>query len=291
MARSSGIVGYLLAGRQLPPVVSAALLAGLAVGGVSTIGTAERAYTVGISAGWYNAAWATAACVFGLGLARRYRRFEITTLPELFERHYSTSGRVLGVFGQLVIQVVITSLQYVAGASILNKLLPGLFTFEIGMLVTAAGTIPPARSLVLGVGVAGLQAIATARRLGAVVEGFDIRPETKEQVQSLGATFVEWEGATDDMQTEGGYAKEVSEEEEERERQLLADHIAMSDVVVTTALVPGRPAPKLISEDMVKGMRSGSVIVTRASPIQTFSVPKKRSGLTWMNRYGVPPTG
>ena len=133
------------------------------------------------------------------------------------------------------------------------------------MLTTAAGTIPPAHVFIIGAGVAGLQAIATARRLGAVVEGFDIRPETKEQVQSLGATFVEWEGASDDMQTEGGYAKEVSEEEEERERQLLSDHIAMSDVVVTTALVPGRPAPKLISEDMVKGMKPGSVIVDLAA--------------------------
>jgi NAD(P) transhydrogenase subunit alpha len=133
------------------------------------------------------------------------------------------------------------------------------------MLTTAAGTIPPAHVFIIGAGVAGLQAIATARRLGAVVEGFDIRPETKEQVQSLGATFVEWEGASDEMQTEGGYAKEVSAEEEERERQLLADHIAMSDVVVTTALVPGRPAPKLISEDMVKGMKPGSVIVDLAA--------------------------
>lgn len=133
------------------------------------------------------------------------------------------------------------------------------------MLTTAAGTIPPAHVFIIGAGVAGLQAIATARRLGAVVEGFDIRPETKEQVESLGATFVEWEGATDEMQTEGGYAKEVSQEEEERERQLLAEHIAMSDVVVTTALVPGRPAPKLISEDMVRGMRQGSVIVDLAA--------------------------
>jgi NAD(P) transhydrogenase subunit alpha len=133
------------------------------------------------------------------------------------------------------------------------------------MLTTAAGTIPPANVFIIGAGVAGLQAIATARRLGAVVEGFDIRPETKEQVQSLGATFVEWEGTSDDMQTEGGYAKEVSAEDEEREQQLLADHIAKSDVVVTTALVPGRPAPKLISEDMVKGMRPGSVIVDLAA--------------------------
>ena len=133
------------------------------------------------------------------------------------------------------------------------------------MLTTAAGTIPPANVLIIGAGVAGLQAIATARRLGAVVEAFDIRPETKEQVQSLGAKFVEWEEATEDMQTEGGYAKEVSTEEEEREQQLLTDHIAKSDVVITTALVPGRPAPKLISEEMVKGMRAGSVIVDLAA--------------------------
>ncbi len=133
------------------------------------------------------------------------------------------------------------------------------------MLTTAAGTIPPANVLIIGAGVAGLQAIATARRLGAVVEAFDIRPETKEQVQSLGAKFVEWEEATEDMQTEGGYAKEVSTEEEEREQQLLTDHIASSDVVITTALVPGRPAPKLISEEMVKGMRAGSVIVDIAA--------------------------
>ncbi len=133
------------------------------------------------------------------------------------------------------------------------------------MLTTAAGTIPPANVLIIGAGVAGLQAIATARRLGAVVEAFDIRPETKEQVQSLGATFVEWEEATEDMQTEGGYAKKVSAEEEEREQLLLADHIATSDIVITTALVPGRPAPKLISEEMVKGMRAGSVIVDLAA--------------------------
>jgi SSS family solute:Na+ symporter len=132
-----GIVGYLLAGRGLPPGVAAALLAGLAVGGASTIGVAERAYTVGISAGWYNAAWAAGAFVMGLGAARRFRRFEITTLPELFERHYSTTARVLGVVGQLVVQVVITSLQYVAGGAILHSLMPGAFSFQTGMLITA----------------------------------------------------------------------------------------------------------------------------------------------------------
>jgi SSS family solute:Na+ symporter len=132
-----GIVGYLLAGRGLPYWVAAALLAGLAVGGVSTIGTAEWAYSRGISAGWYNAAWATGAFILAVGAARRYRSLEITTLPELFERHYSTTARVLGVIGQLVIQVVITSLQYVAGGAILRALLPGVFSLQSGMLVTA----------------------------------------------------------------------------------------------------------------------------------------------------------
>lgn len=132
------------------------------------------------------------------------------------------------------------------------------------MLTTAAGTIAPANVFIIGAGVAGLQAIATARRLGAVVEAFDIRPAAKEQVQSLGAKFVEWEG-DEDTETEGGYAKEVSEEEQEHERQLLADHIATSDVVITTALVPGRKAPVLITEEMVKGMRPGSVIVDLAA--------------------------
>ena len=132
------------------------------------------------------------------------------------------------------------------------------------MLTTAAGTIAPANVFIIGAGVAGLQAIATARRLGAVVEAFDIRPAAAEQVRSLGAKFVEWEGG-EDTETEGGYAKEVSEEEQEREHQLLAEHIAKSDVVITTALVPGRKAPILITEDMVTGMRPGSVIVDLAA--------------------------
>jgi len=132
-----GIVGYLLAGRSLPFWVIAPLLTGLAVGGASTIGVAERAYSVGISAGWYNAAWAAGALLVGLIAARRYRKLDVSTLPELFERHYSTSGRVIGVIGQLIIQLVITSLQYVAGGAILSSLLPDVFTFQTGMLVTA----------------------------------------------------------------------------------------------------------------------------------------------------------
>lgn len=132
-----GAVGYLLAGRGLPTVVVACLLAGLAVGGASTIGVAERAYSVGLSAGWYNAAWAAGAAVVGLFAARRYRSWEISTLPELFERYYGIGGRVLGVVGQLVLQVVITSLQYVAGGAILSALLPEVFSFHGGMAATA----------------------------------------------------------------------------------------------------------------------------------------------------------
>ncbi len=132
-----GIVGYLLAGRELPAFVAAALLAGLAIGGASTIGVAERAYQAGFSAGWYNAAWAAGALAMGLFAARRYRRFEITTLPELFERVYSTTARVIAVIGQLLLQVVITSLQYVAGGAILSSLMPGVFSFRTGMAVTA----------------------------------------------------------------------------------------------------------------------------------------------------------
>jgi NAD(P) transhydrogenase subunit alpha len=132
------------------------------------------------------------------------------------------------------------------------------------MLTTAAGTIAPANVFIIGAGVAGLQAIATARRLGAVVEAFDIRPAAAEQVRSLGAKFVEWEGG-EDAETAGGYAKEVTEEEKEREHQLLAEHVAKSDVVISTALVPGRKAPVLITEDMVAAMRPGSVIVDLAA--------------------------
>lgn len=132
-----GMIAYLLAGRGLPFWVVAPLLAGLAVGGASTVGVAERAYEAGISAGWYNAAWAAGAILVGLIAARRYRQMEVTTLPELFERHYSTAGRVIGVFGQLVLQIVITSLQYVAGGAILSSLLPDVFSFKTGMFVTA----------------------------------------------------------------------------------------------------------------------------------------------------------
>jgi len=132
-----GMIAYLLAGRGLPFWVVAPLLTGLAVGGASTIGVAERAYSSGIAAGWYNAAWAAGAVLVGLIAAGRFRKLDITTIPEFFENHYSLSGRVIGVLGQLLLQVVIISLQYVAGGAILSSLLPDVFTFQSGMLVTA----------------------------------------------------------------------------------------------------------------------------------------------------------
>jgi H+-translocating NAD(P) transhydrogenase subunit alpha len=133
------------------------------------------------------------------------------------------------------------------------------------MLTTAAGSIVPAKVLVVGAGVAGLQAIATARRLGAVVEAYDTRPVVKEQVESLGAKFVDIPVDTSDTQTAGGYAKEVSAETLRKQQEVLADHAAKSDVVITTAAVPGRPAPRLISKETVERMRPGSVIVDLAA--------------------------
>jgi H+-translocating NAD(P) transhydrogenase subunit alpha len=131
------------------------------------------------------------------------------------------------------------------------------------MLMTAAGTIPPARVLILGAGVAGLQAIATARRLGAVVQGFDIRPAVKEQVESLGAQWVGME--LKEAEGSGGYAAEVSEETQRQEHEHLARLIADADVVITTAQIPGRPAPVLVTTDMVDAMKPGAVIVDLAA--------------------------
>jgi NAD(P) transhydrogenase subunit alpha len=150
------------------------------------------------------------------------------------------------------------------------------------MFMTAAGTVPPAQVLVLGAGVAGLQAIATARRLGAVVTGFDIRSAVKEQIQSLGAKFFEVEGLGD-AEAAGGYARELTPEEQQIQREALSVQMAKSDVIVTTALVPGRPAPKLIPKDAVDQMKHGSVIVDLAAeaggnaevarPGETYTTP------------------
>ena len=135
------------------------------------------------------------------------------------------------------------------------------------MMMTAAGTVAPAKAFVMGVGVAGLQAIATARRLGAIVTATDVRPAVKEQVASLGAKFIAVEDEEfKQAETAGGYAKEMSREYQAKQAELIASHIAKQDVVVTTALIPGRPAPKLVSKAMVESMKPGSVIIDLAAP-------------------------
>jgi NAD(P) transhydrogenase subunit alpha len=142
------------------------------------------------------------------------------------------------------------------GASYIPRMFP--------LLMTAAGTVPPARVLVLGAGVAGLQAIATARRLGAVVEGYDVRAAAGEQVKSLGATFLEVDLGGIKTEDAGGYAVELSDEAMNRGRALIAEHAKTTDVLITTAQVPGRRAPLLISEEAVNGMKRGSVIIDLA---------------------------
>lgn len=139
----------------------------------------------------------------------------------------------------------------------LNRMFP--------MLMTAAGTLAPAKVLVLGAGVAGLQAIATARRLGAVVEAFDVRPAVKEQVQSLGAKFVEVEAPAENAEDKGGYAKEMSEAYKLKQKEAIARHVKESDIAISTALIPGKPAPILITAEMARSMRPGSVIVDLAA--------------------------
>lgn len=141
------------------------------------------------------------------------------------------------------------------GANSLGKIFP--------LMMTAAGTITPSKVLIFGAGVAGLQAIATAKRLGAVVEVTDVRPETKEQVESLGGRFLQVEGV-EQVKTEGGYAKEVSAEYLQKQKELVSKHVADADIVITTALVMGKKAPVLVTEAMVKSMKSGSVIVDMA---------------------------
>lgn len=139
-----------------------------------------------------------------------------------------------------------------------------LFPKYFPMFMTAAGSIPPAKVLILGAGVAGLQAIATARRLGAVVEVFDTRPAVKEEVQSLGAKFIEVEGAADSS-TAGGYAVEQSPQFLQKQKMKIAESVLKADIIITTAQIPGKPAPVLITEDMLKTMKNGSVVVDLAA--------------------------
>ena len=138
LSKASGVIGYLLAGRGLPFYIVAVMIAGIAIGGVSTVGVAESAYTNGISAGMYNAAWGVGAILVGVIAAARYRQMNITTIPELFERYYGKPGQIVAVIGQIIILIVIISLQYVAGGAILTSLLPEYFSFSTGMLTTAA---------------------------------------------------------------------------------------------------------------------------------------------------------
>jgi len=171
------------------------------------------------------------------------------------------------------------------GANALGKIFP--------MMMTAAGTIKPCKIVIMGAGVAGLQAIATAKRLGAVVEVSDIRPETKEQVESLGGRFIMVEG-DESIKTEGGYVKEVSQEFLQKQQALIAKHVSKADLVITTALIPGRKAPVLITEDMVKSMAHGSVIVDMAveqggnCPLSEINKTVVKHGVTIIGESNLP---
>jgi H+-translocating NAD(P) transhydrogenase subunit alpha len=170
------------------------------------------------------------------------------------------------------------------GANALGKIFP--------LMMTAAGTITPARVLIFGAGVAGLQAVATAKRLGAVVEVTDVRAETKEQVESLGGRFLEVQA--EGVQTEGGYAKEVSAEYLQKQKELISKHIAEADIVITTALVIGKKAPLLVTEEMVESMRPGSVIVDMAvesggnCALSEFNQTVVKHGVTIIGEANLP---
>jgi NAD(P) transhydrogenase subunit alpha len=163
------------------------------------------------------------------------------------------------------------------------------------MMMTAAGTVPPAKVFVMGAGVAGLQAIATAKRLGAVVTATDVRPAVKEQVESLGGKFlmVEDKDAAN-AETAGGYAKEMSDDYQRRQAELVKQHLTKQDIVITTALIPGKPAPVLVTEEMLKGMPEGSVLVDLAveaggnCPLSEFGKVVKKYGVTIVGHANVP---
>ncbi len=173
----------------------------------------------------------------------------------------------------------------IMAADTLGKIFP--------LMMTAAGTIKPVKIVIMGAGVAGLQAVATAKRLGAIVEVSDIRPETKEQVESLGGKFIELKG-DDSIKTEGGYVKAVSEDFLKKQQELLFKHISDADIVITTALIPGRKAPILVTEDMVKSMRLGSVIVDMAveqggnCPLSELNKTVVKHGVTIIGESNLP---
>jgi H+-translocating NAD(P) transhydrogenase subunit alpha len=173
----------------------------------------------------------------------------------------------------------------IMGANALGKIFP--------LLMTAAGTLKPSRVVIMGAGVAGLQAIATAKRLGSIVEVSDIRPETKEQVQSLGGKFIEVKG-DDSIKMEGGYVKGVSEEFLKKQQVLIAKHVSEADLVITTALIPGKKAPVLVTEEMVKSMKLGSVIVDMAVEqggncvLSEFNKTVVKHGVTIIGESNIP---
>ncbi|CAN5679836.1 Re/Si-specific NAD(P)(+) transhydrogenase subunit alpha [soil metagenome] len=173
----------------------------------------------------------------------------------------------------------------IIGAAALGKIFP--------LLMTAAGTIKPSKVVIMGAGVAGLQAIATAKRLGAIVEVSDIRPETKEQVESLGGKFITVEGDAS-IKVEGGYVKGVSEEFLKKQQEVITKHVSEADLVITTALIPGRKAPVLITEDMVKKMKRGSVIVDMAveqggnCPLSEMNKTVEKFGVIIIGESNIP---
>ncbi|MCX6275927.1 MAG: Re/Si-specific NAD(P)(+) transhydrogenase subunit alpha [Bacteroidetes bacterium] len=173
----------------------------------------------------------------------------------------------------------------IIGAAALGKIFP--------LLMTAAGTIKPSKVLIMGAGVAGLQAIATAKRLGAIVEVSDIRPETKEQVESLGGKFITVEGDSS-IKLEGGYVKGVSEEFLKKQQEVITKHVSEADLVITTALIPGKKAPVLITEDMVKKMKRGSVIVDMAveqggnCPLSEMNKTVEKNGVIIIGESNIP---
>jgi len=169
------------------------------------------------------------------------------------------------------------------------------FGRAIPMMMTAAGTVAPARFLILGAGVAGLQAIATAKRLGGVVYAFDVRPAVKEQVESLGGKFVEVDpDAGKDAETKGGYAKEMDDDYKKKQAAKIAEVLKKTDIAISTALIPGKPAPVLITEEMVKDMREGSVIVDMAveaggnCPLSEFDKVVVKHGVTLVGHGNIP---
>jgi NAD(P) transhydrogenase subunit alpha len=185
--------------------------------------------------------------------------------PETVQR--LAAGKVTALAADLIPRItraqrmdVLSSMASIAGYKAV-LLAAAAFGKMVPMMTTAAGTLPPAKALIIGAGVAGLQAIATAKRLGATVEAFDTRPAVKEQVKSLGAEFVELDLGHEQSEDAGGYAKELSAEFYKKEKELIHQHVKGADLVITTALIPGKKAPLLITADMVKEMKKGSVIV------------------------------